>query len=254
MIQDGNSLVGKGLDMKRQKRPIHLRRKNVVIFVLCVLFSIFMTIEIYKKSPLLIGLTAGKSVKANSIYKIVIDAGHGGKDPGANGASGKEEKEYTLALSKKIYELLRQERMFEPYLTRTDDTYVALVDRAKFANELGADALISIHGNTFSDPEVSGTETYYYVNSSRQLAYVLHEHLIHAQGFRDRNVRKQDWKVLVYSEVPAVLVEIGYLTNNNEEAAMLDSDGQVRTAQAIVDGLKQYFTQGKSNEAYTEWS
>ncbi|MCQ6559784.1 N-acetylmuramoyl-L-alanine amidase family protein [Paenibacillus mendelii] len=176
-------------------------------------------------------------------YKIVIDAGHGGNDPGAGGVSGKEEKEYTLALSREVYELLKLEPMFEPYMTRDDDSFVELDDRAKFANEREADAFISIHGNTYTDSSISGTETYYFSDNSRLLASTIHQELVEATGFNDRGVKHEAWRVLTQSEKPAILMEVGFLTNKEEEKKMLDPAARSRVAHAIVDGLKQYFTQ-----------
>ncbi|WP_217563390.1 N-acetylmuramoyl-L-alanine amidase, partial [Paenibacillus sp. GbtcB18] len=77
-------------------------------------------------------------------YKIVIVPGHGGKDPGAAGVSGNQVKAYTLALSKKVFDQLRQDPAFEVVMSRTDDTFVELGGRAQIANELGAVAFISI--------------------------------------------------------------------------------------------------------------
>jgi len=173
---------------------------------------------------------------------VVLDAGHGGHDPGADGASGNYEKHFTQALTEKVYRILLREPGFKPYMTRTDDTFIELEDRAAIANSQQADAFLSIHGNTFtSDPSVSGTETYYYEPDSAKLAQVLQQAIVKATGFSDRGIKKEDWKVLRHSEVPAVLLEVGFLTNVREEALLLGETGQSQVAQAIVDGLKSYF-------------
>lgn len=174
-------------------------------------------------------------------FKIVIDPGHGGKDPGAEGASGKREHLYTLSLATKVFDLLREEPQFEPYMTRTDDTFIELGDRAKLANDLGADAFVSIHGNTYTEPNVSGTESYYYDDDSKPLADEVHKQLAKTSGFQDRGVKRHNWQVLRESENLAILLEVGFLTNPNEEAQMLTEAHQNRTAQAIVDGIKNYF-------------
>lgn len=179
------------------------------------------------------------------VYKIVIDAGHGGHDPGASGVSGKDEKEFTLSISQIIYNLLAKEPHFEPYLTRSDDTFIELKERAFYANDLNADVFISIHGNTFTDPKVKGTETYYWTEQSQLLADTIHKHIVESTGFADRGVRKSDWIVLANSEVPAVLAEIGYMTNKAEEQTMLSKAGQERIAKAIVNAIKQYFSAEK---------
>lgn len=191
--------------------------------------------------------------KTEGAYRIVIDPGHGGKDPGANSVSGVEEKDFTLSLAQRVYELLWRDPMFEPYLTRTNDRFIALEERARLANEMHADALISLHGNTYDGPEeVSGTETYYFAegDGSSELAQDIHQHLIEALGFEDRGVRQEDWKVLRTSEVPAVLAEVGFLTNPGNETVLLSEAGQEQAAQAIVDALKQYFSSGTGRGSY----
>lgn len=185
----------------------------------------------------------GHGESPNHRFKIVIDPGHGGKDPGAEGNSGRMEKDYNLSLALQVYELLRQEPMFEPKLTRSADTFIELEDRAGMANDWGADALVSIHGNTYKDPSVSGTETYYRYDSGLSLAEAIHKQMVQAMGFRDRDVRQDELKVLTLSDMPAVLVEVGYLTNPQEEEVMLSEDGQARAAQAIVEGLRQFFAE-----------
>ncbi|MFC0329735.1 N-acetylmuramoyl-L-alanine amidase [Paenibacillus sepulcri] len=236
--------------MQKPMRPARTGRRIVTIFILFLLFCTFAIYEINHNSSKVVGMLAGpESPSATSSvddkqtgkYKIVIDPGHGGHDPGAPTISGLEEKAYTLALAQEVYDQLKQDPMFDPYLTRSDDTFVSLDDRAKFSNDLEADAFISIHGNTYDDPEVSGTETYYYSDSSIQLADVIHEHILAANGFKDRGVRYNDLKVLRLNEVPAILTEVGYLSNASDEALLLDHDGQAHIAQGIIDGLEDYF-------------
>lgn len=174
-------------------------------------------------------------------FIIVLDAGHGGNDSGAIGASGQLEKTFTLSLVQKVYDILLLDPLFEPHMTRTDDTYVEIAERAAIANRLNADVLISIHGNTFTDPEVGGTETYYYAEDSIRLAEVIHENIMKEVMFRDRDIKQERWQVIADSEGPAILAEIGYLTNAEEESTMLREDWQDRTAQAIVEGIYAYF-------------
>lgn len=174
-------------------------------------------------------------------FRIVIDAGHGGKDPGAIGASGAYEKDFNLSLAQKVYQLIEQEPMFETRLTRRDDNFIKLEDRAALANDWNADVLVSIHGNTFEDPKVSGTETIYYSPESMSLAQALQEQVASALNIRDRGVRMEEFVILTSAQVPSVIVEVGYLTNPDEENLLLSSDGQDRAAEAIFEGLKGYF-------------
>lgn len=178
-------------------------------------------------------------------YIIVIDPGHGGKDGGAIGASGQLEKDFTLQLSMKVKQLLEEEVHIGVHMTRTDDSFISSVDRerAQIANELGADLFISIHGNTFNDSSVSGTESYYYDDGSHLFATVMHRAVVRATGFRDRGVRVENYFVLKETDMPAVLLEVGYLTNAVEEKKMWDEAFQEEVAAAIVAGIKEYLEQ-----------
>ena len=89
-------------------------------------------------------------------FRIVIDPGHGGKDPGATGVSGAYEKAFNLSLAGRIAALLEEDPMFEPLLTRTDDRFIELEERAAIANDWNADAMISIHGNIVYGPDDIG--------------------------------------------------------------------------------------------------
>lgn len=93
--------------------------------------------------------------------KIVVDAGHGGKDPGATGRRGAQEKDVNLAAAQELARLLKEEGTFEVLLTRNDDTFVPLADRSRLANEFGADLFISIHSNSSPNAKENGFEVYF---------------------------------------------------------------------------------------------
>lgn len=173
-------------------------------------------------------------------FKILIDAGHGGKDPGTTGVSGIYEKVSNLAIATRVYDLLANDSRIEVRMTRTDDTFYPLEERAAMANDWPADAFVSIHGNSYEDGSVSGSETFYRYDNGLSLAEAIHDKLVDAMGFKDRGIRLNELKVLTLSRVPSVLIESGYLSNAAEEAVLLSEEGQNRLAQAIVDGLKQY--------------
>ncbi|RUS45951.1 N-acetylmuramoyl-L-alanine amidase [Cohnella sp. AR92] len=174
-------------------------------------------------------------------FRILIDAGHGGIDPGAEGASGAEEKDMTLSVARKVYELLRNDPLYEVHMTREDDSFIELEDRADISNDLEADAFLSIHGNKYDDPSVSGIETYYDSSDSLLLAQAIHDKLIRETGFNDRGIKREDWTVLALNERPSILMELGFLSNPEEESRMRDPQWQDRVAEAIVDGLNRYF-------------
>lgn len=191
--------------------------------------------------------TASKATTESEVtavpFKVWIDAGHGGKDPGAKGFSGAFEAAMNLEIATKVYGLLQRDVTFEPRMTRTDDTFVVLEKRPELANAWRADVFISIHGNAYESSGVTGIETLYKYDSSLPLAEAIHGKLVEAMGFKDRGIRQAYLKVLALSRMPAVLIESGYLSNAEEEAVLLSEEGQLRLAEAIVDGLRQYAEQ-----------
>lgn len=173
------------------------------------------------------------------VYNVVIDAGHGAKDPGAGSVVGGTEKEFNLSMALKVKQLLDAESLIQPLLTRTDDTFLELDERVAFANGQDADVFISIHGNSFR-PDSRGTETFYYKADSRDLATIVHKHVLEATGFPDRKVKQSKFRVITTTSMPAALIEVGFLSNYTEASAMFDEEFQQRVAEAIVNGIKEY--------------
>ncbi|MRN53457.1 N-acetylmuramoyl-L-alanine amidase [Paenibacillus monticola] len=174
---------------------------------------------------------------------VVIDAGHGGKDPGGISLNKHNEKDFTLATVLKVAELLKNEPNINFVLTRSDDSYPTLQQRAKIANDLKADLFLSIHANsipagTTSNP--SGFETYYSRPESLQFATTVHKYLVPASGLSDRGIRKSSLYVTRETKMPAILLECGYLSNANDEAQLYSADYQQRIAAAVVAGIKEY--------------
>jgi len=170
---------------------------------------------------------------------VVIDAGHGDQDPGALSITGKHEKDFTLSTAKKVQQLLSQDKRINVLMTRSDDTFIPLDDRVSFANNQQADLFLSIHGNS-AKATISGTETYYYRPESLDFAKVVHKYVTAAAGFPDRKVRVADYRVINKTTMPAVLVEVGYLSNANDEAAMYKDDFQNQVAASLVAAIKEY--------------
>lgn len=172
-------------------------------------------------------------------YIVVLDAGHGGKDPGAKSVLDRNEKEFTLSMVKKVGEILEQEEHLLVMYTRKDDTFVELDDRAAFANEQNAAIFLSIHGNSYL-PHVRGVETYYWRDDSIDMADIIHDYVLEASGFKDRNVRKNNYRVITKTTMPAVLLEAGYLSNEDEAKLLYDEAFQNKLAKAIADGIKEF--------------
>ena len=171
---------------------------------------------------------------------IVIDPGHGGRDVGAIGAQGTFEKDLTLRTS-----LLLQDKLKAAgatvYMTRMSDTSVPLHSRPQMANYHGADAFLSLHYDSIDDTSVTGTTTYYYGPSDKNLADSVHSSLVQFTNFRDREVRQENYLVLRESMQPSLLLELGYISNRGEEITVLSGDFQERASTAIYQGLAQYF-------------
>ncbi|WP_334073051.1 MULTISPECIES: N-acetylmuramoyl-L-alanine amidase family protein [Paenibacillus] len=173
---------------------------------------------------------------------VVIDAGHGGSDPGTTSYSKRAEKEFTLPLALKVQELLLREPGIHLVMTRESDVYPTRSERVALANEGNADVFVSIHGNSVpSSPQTTGTETFYYKrSSSKQLAESIHKRLVEAMGLKDRGVKDGNYQVIRETHMAAVLLEVGFLSNPSDEEAMFSEDMQYKAAQAIVDGIKEY--------------
>ncbi len=223
-------------------------------------------------------------VSPRPIKRIIVDAGHGGKDPGAIGRSGVYEKNIVLDISRRLRALLRKQG-YEVIMTRANDTFISLQKRTEIASSKKADLFISIHANSSPSKSARGIEVF----SSRSLSYTdKHEkqrqknhNLIfknfkmkksdknvgkiiadlmyqHKQSDSDilaetieysmqkqmkaksRGVKKSKFFVLRNNLMPAVLVEVGFLSNYREEKLLKDSSYRQKAAQAIASGVKNY--------------
>ncbi|PIQ23013.1 hypothetical protein COW36_01885 [bacterium (Candidatus Blackallbacteria) CG17_big_fil_post_rev_8_21_14_2_50_48_46] len=181
---------------------------------------------------------------------IVIDAGHGGNDPGAIGKGGIREKEVTLAVSDYLKRYLENDQ-FKVILTRAEDLEILLQPRVDVANLRNSDLFISIHCNSMppNNEHIKGIETYYTTPQSKELADVLHQYLVKELGAPDRRVRKRGLFVTRKTKMPSVLLEIGFVSNPEEEALLSSSAYQRRVAKAIRDGIYDYLSKHKPQRA-----
>jgi N-acetylmuramoyl-L-alanine amidase len=177
---------------------------------------------------------------------VVIDAGHGGLDPGAVSMyrQNANEKDFNLNVALRVQRLLSTDTKLQVVMTRTNDTFLTLNDRVVVANNLKADAFVSIHANAFKNlTTIRGTETFYSRPDSIGLAQIMHKHLLETTGFPDRRVKQADYRVIMSTTMPAVLLEAGFISNPIEEKFIFDSDFQNRVAEAIVKALREYFAE-----------
>ncbi|MGC5325310.1 N-acetylmuramoyl-L-alanine amidase [Brevibacillus sp. SYSU BS000544] len=173
-------------------------------------------------------------------YLVVVDAGHGGKDPGAKGVAGNLEKDFNLRVANKLVEILSKDKRFQVVATRSTDEFIELKDRAGIANEMEADLFISIHANSFK-PTTRGTETFYFHEKSKAFAQVVHRHLVKATAFPDRGVQTAAFVVIKQTTMPAVLTETGFLTNSIENSKLVSPEFQTKVAEALADAIREYY-------------
>ena len=184
-------------------------------------------------------ITPRRSVRKGKIV-VIIDPGHGGKDSGAIGIGGVQEKNVILPIGKRIAEVLERNGI-QVIMTRDSDYFVTLPGRVTMAQQANADVFVSIHANSAgaSRPEVSGLETYHY-NSGLTLARIVHNKILQSLNVRDRSVRKARFYVLRKTSMPSILVETGFLTGREDAAKLRTSAYQNQMADAIAQGILQY--------------
>lgn len=178
--------------------------------------------------------------RPNARALVVIDPGHGGKDPGAIGIGGLREVDVVLPISLQVARLLEQQGV-QVVLTRSADYFVELPGRTAMANRVNADIFVSIHANAVPNrPDVSGLETYY-LSSGLTLARFIHNSVLQSVGgLRDRGVRRARFYVLRHSAMPSVLVETGFVTGYEDSAKLATPAYQSQMAEAIARGILQY--------------
>jgi len=176
---------------------------------------------------------------------VAIDPGHGGHDPGAVSA-GAQEKDIALAVSWKIAYVLDYWPGYKPFLTREEDSFVTLQKRAGLANTAEAALFVSVHTNAFSNPEANGTETFYFPGSQegKRAAGLIQDELLSGLQLRDRGIKRARFAVLARTLMPAVLVELGFLTAEGKPELMQTDHFQWLSAVGICHGIRKYFEEG----------
>ncbi len=217
------------------------------------------------------------------VQTVVVDAGHGGHDVGAVSRRGIMEKDVNLGVAKELRRYLEKESDLKVVLTRNNDSYLELPDRAEIANSSGGDLFISLHCNSWFNDGAHGLETYFlsparsdwaksveaaenqagrptgpngdpddvefivwelvqnrFISSSSQLAETIQSDVTADLGLPNRGVRQAGFRVLVGAYMPAVLIELGFLSHAQEEQRLGDSSYQRNLARAIGDAILNY--------------
>ncbi len=218
--------------------------------------------------------------RASSIRTIVLDPGHGGTDPGARGPGGTEEKTLTLALARSLKQRLEQRLPVRVVLTRTGDSLLPHDTRSALANQHKADLFISVHINSSPAAGASGAETYFasleasderaaeaataanhgdplydlqlilwdlaqsrHLAESQRFASLIQAELNDTLNLKNRGVKQAPFRVLMGAAMPAVLVELGFLSNPREESRLGDPEYRARLVDALARAVGRYKAQ-----------
>ena len=181
-----------------------------------------------------------RNVLSGKPLKVFIDPGHGGSDPGAVGAKSKEAKnvlKLALALEKKL-----KAQGHEVKLSRRTDTYLTLTQRADLANAWGADVFMSLHDNSAVNKTATGFETFIFNGDvsadTIKLQQHVHKSIANGIGLRDRGMKRANFAVIRLTNMPAVLIEYGFISNlNDEKVIAFEIEKQ---AQLTFEGINNY--------------
>jgi N-acetylmuramoyl-L-alanine amidase len=195
-----------------------------------------------------VGTVIGSTIKVNliinviestkSAYKVVLDPGHGGNDPGAIGAMGTKEKTIVLAITLKVGNILVKNGV-ETIYTRISDKTQSLQEKCDVSNTAKPNYFISIHANSFTTPTVSGIETFYSSGNAEgaKIAQAVQTELIKETGRVDRRIKTAGFYVLNNTDATAILVETSFLSNPEEEKLLGTNAYQDKLAKAISTGI-----------------
>lgn len=181
---------------------------------------------------------------------IVIDPGHGGGNPGAVGPGSVTESSVNLAVALKVKKLLENGGA-KVVMTRSTDRYVAapgsslgqeLQERLDIANANKADIFVSLHSNSNENASIQGAMTFYHANSAKPLADSIQNSLIKSTGAVNKGVESATFYVLRNASMPSVLVEMGFLTNPQEEQKLNSASYQEKIALGVYQGIANYFS------------
>jgi N-acetylmuramoyl-L-alanine amidase len=221
-----------------------------------------------------------------ALRRIVLDAGHGGHDPGAIGPGGLQEKDVVLDVTRRVARLVEEGLRIKVALTRTGDHFVPLRDRTQFANKERAQLFVSIHANAHRDSDNQGVETYFlsseatdnearqvaalengvvqletgnsrakmdilktilwdlaqseFQEESSHLAETVQDSVTRTLRIATRGVKQAGFYVLGGAAMPAILVEVGFVTNKKEERRLMEPQYRDRVARAIYAGIAEY--------------
>lgn len=224
--------------------------KILIFLSLFVIGIIFMNFLISKEESEVISIN-------EEIYSgiVVIDPGHGGEDTGAISQNNVNEKDIVLDISLKLGEKL-EENNFKVYFTRKSDRALGntvrsdIINRAKFINARNADIFLSIHLNGSDVESAKGVESYsrFLDDKSYLLAESIQDELSSVEYTKDRGIKETNEKslgILRYTNITGVLLELGFITNSEDEKYLISEEGQDIIVDCILNGILNYFNEIK---------
>lgn len=244
-------MVNNQLQMKTWSILLNMNKKNILlsVIVLFITIIILIGISILEKEnlPVIIGQVVEHALSSSApaiatpelkAPAVIIDPGHGGWEPGAGNGSINE-KDVVLAISLEIEKVLIQKNI-DYYMIRRDDSYLSPADRVKIANEMKASLFVSIHNNSFTDASQTGILTAYnpYSPVGKDIASIMQSKLRDI-GMRDRDiVPRSKLVVLRDTQMPSLLLEIGFISSKKDLALITNPAFQQECAERVVSGIE----------------
>ena len=235
-----------------------MHKKFEFFMVLCLFAASFL---LARKGAALVAASEGLTASVGSSVTIVLDAGHGGNDPGKVGINGCLEKDINLSLALRLQTLL-ENQTYQVVMTRTTDITLGdsdsgsvkqsdLENRIIIMEDANPDFIISIHQNSYTDSSVCGPQVFYYADSEegKILASYLQESLNSSlEPESPRNIKgNTDYYILKHSPAPAVIIECGFLSNPDEADLLTTSSYQDKVVRAIYYGIEDYINSRSTN-------
>lgn len=229
----------------QNRRKRKRRQKLIRIFMMTFFITFFVFFILAMFFKLFIGNSAEPAMLqlpwSFGKTDIVLDAGHGGTDPGTI-AGEVQEKDLTMAVTLKTEKILK-DAGYRVRMIREDDRFIDIHERAEEANERDAKVFVSIHCNYSEEGPGSGIETFYAESKgedSRNLAKIIQSKVIETTDASDRGIKTADFVVVKETKMPAALVETGFLSDAEEKALLLQESYQEQLAEGIAAGIIEY--------------
>lgn len=238
--------------MNKQKLSFSLLLTLIILLLIKFVSSFFHT-TVYQPTLSETSSTRNDQKYSSTFPTIIIDAGHGGSDPGKVGTAGTLEKDINLKIALYLKDILEAQDI-RVIMTRDEDEELStdtsrrkasdMKKRVSLIQKSNADIVISIHQNSYTDPSVYGAQCFYYTGSEegKKLASILQEQIIHSTGqTKIREIKSNgDYYLLKHSTLPTVIIECGFLSNPEEEKLLLNDEYQRKMAWAIHLGALEY--------------